>query len=86
VVSLDFLDAAGKIIKSFSSNAESTDVAAGAGRGGRGAANDQAPAGEDDGGGRGGASTRLTNLAGLNAFAWNMRYPDAVTFQVMILW
>ena len=86
VVSLDFLDAAGKTIKSYSSNADSASAAAGAGRGGRGAGAADAPPEEGGGRGRGNAPTRLPNRVGLNAFAWNMRYPDAVTFPGMILW
>jgi len=73
-VSLEFLDATGKLIKAFTSRADS---AAGGGRGGAG------------GGGFGGGPTpnpRVPNSAGLNQFAWNLRYPDAVTFPGMILW
>ncbi len=29
---------------------------------------------------------RVPNKAGMNTFAWNMRYPDAVRFDGMILW
>jgi len=29
---------------------------------------------------------RVPNKAGMNSFAWNMRYPDAVRFEGMILW
>jgi hypothetical protein len=28
----------------------------------------------------------VANRAGLNSFAWNMRYPDAATFDGMVLW
>ena len=38
----------------------------------------------DSGAARGGA--RPANAAGLNRFAWDMRYPDASTFTGMILW
>ena len=40
------------------------------------------------GGGRGGfgAAARVTNRAGLNRYTWNLQYPDASTFQGMILW
>ena len=40
------------------------------------------------GGGRfgGGGSGRPSNRAGINTFNWNLRYPDAVTFEGMILW
>ncbi|HLA91109.1 MAG TPA: glycosyl hydrolase [Gemmatimonadaceae bacterium] len=66
-VTLEFLDAAGKLIKTYSSRPDSAEPVAGAG-------------------GRGGPPPRVQNRAGLNAFAWNMRYPDAVTFPGMILW
>jgi photosystem II stability/assembly factor-like uncharacterized protein len=29
---------------------------------------------------------RVANRAGLNQFAWNLRYPDAVTFENLIMW
>jgi photosystem II stability/assembly factor-like uncharacterized protein len=29
---------------------------------------------------------RLTNRTGLNTFAWNLRYPDAVRFENLIMW
>jgi hypothetical protein len=40
------------------------------------------------GGGRGGfgAAARVTDRAGLNRFTWNLQYPEATTFQNMILW
>ena len=46
--------------------------------------------GEGGGGGGGGGGTpprpRVPNRAGLNTFAWNLRYPDAVTFENLIMW
>lgn len=71
-VTIELLDPAGKLIRKYSS----TDtVATNAGRGG-------------GGGGRGGfgGPARVTNRAGLNRFTWNLQYPDATTFQNMILW
>jgi photosystem II stability/assembly factor-like uncharacterized protein len=88
-VTLDILDVNGKLIRSFDSKLDSTNVAVG-GRGGRGGGGgrggeDVAP--EEGGGrGRGGPPPRVANRAGLNSFVWNMRYPDAVTFDGMILW
>jgi photosystem II stability/assembly factor-like uncharacterized protein len=88
-VSLEFLDATGKLIKAFTSKLDSAETAVG-GRGGRagtagGAGEDAAP--EEGGGrGRGGPPPRVAARAGLNSFAWNMRYPDAVVFDGMILW
>ena len=76
-VTLEFLDATGKVIKSFNSH---VDSAAGAeGRGG--VAPDPeatffaAP-----------PVPRVQNKAGLNQFVWNMRYPDAVVFPGLIMW
>lgn len=45
---------------------------------------EEAPA---EGGGRGGpARSRVPNRAGLNTFAWNLRYPDAARFANLIMW
>jgi hypothetical protein len=73
-VAIEFLDPTGKLIRKFSS----TDtVAAQGGRGGGGG-----------GGGRGGfgGAQRVGNRAGFNRYTWNLQYPDASTFQGMILW
>ncbi len=44
-------------------------------------------AGGGGGGGRGGgASPRVPNQPGMNSFAWNLRYPDAVRFNNLIMW
>jgi len=40
----------------------------------------------DDGPPRRPPPPRVANKAGLNMFAWNLRYPDASTFENMILW
>ncbi|MGQ0647571.1 MAG: WD40/YVTN/BNR-like repeat-containing protein, partial [Gemmatimonadaceae bacterium] len=46
-----------------------------------------APAGGGGGGGGGPPPRpRVPNRAGLNTFAWNLRYPDAVTFENLIMW
>jgi hypothetical protein len=47
-----------------------------------------APGGGGGGGGGGGAPQRprVPNRAGLNTFAWNLRYPDAVSFENLIMW
>ena len=75
-VTLEFLDAAGKSIRKFSS----TDRPAGGGGGRAG--------GGGGGGGRGGGGggNRVTSNAGLNTYTWNLRYPDASSFQGMVLW
>ena len=70
-VTIEFLDPAGKLIKSFSSRPDSSAPAAGGGRGGRGGAPQ---------------AVRVANNVGLNQFSWNLRYPDAVVFPGMILW
>ena len=69
-VALDFLDAAGKVIRGYSSKADSTAQPA------------QPP---EDGFGPPPAP-RVPNKKGVNTFAWNMRYPDASSFPGMILW
>ncbi|HSA55934.1 MAG TPA: glycosyl hydrolase, partial [Gemmatimonadaceae bacterium] len=111
-VQLEFLDARGQVIRSFTSDqdprvaadsiaaeqqrAAAIDsltrtgiardsatrvVAARMGRGG-------GDGGGGGGGGRGGggAPPRAANRSGLNTFGWNLRYPDAVTFQNLIMW
>ncbi|GDX88083.1 hypothetical protein LBMAG44_19960 [Gemmatimonadota bacterium] len=75
-VTLEFLDAAGKVIKSFNSRADSVPAT-----GGRGGAPDP-----ESGFSGPPAAPRAPNRVGLNQFAWNMRYPDAVVFPGMILW
>ena len=79
-VTLDFLDAAGKVIKSFNSRADS----AAGGRGGRGGA--AAEADPEAAFFAPPPPPRVQNRQGLNQFAWNMRYPDPVIFPGMILW
>jgi len=73
-VTLEFLDAAGKTIKLYASRLDSSATPA-------------RPAGGDDDGPPGPPpAQRIPNSVGLNSFAWNMRYPDAVVFPGMILW
>ncbi len=70
-VTIEILDAAGKAVNSYSSNAP---VAQG-GRGGRGGGGGD-PDDEDTGGGRGrfgGAPPRVTSNAGMNRFVWDVR-------------
>ena len=81
-VKFEFLSPDGSVIKSYES-APPMDSAA------RAAAAAQAAAQAAGGGGRGGfggGAARPANAAGLNTFAWDMRYPDASTFTGMILW
>jgi hypothetical protein len=62
-VTLDILDANGKVIKSFSSQEPQGGAA---GRGGRGGFR-----------GRGGASATLDKTVGMHRFTWDLRYPGA---------
>jgi hypothetical protein len=106
LVTMDFLDAQGKVIRSFTSQQDPT-VAADSVRADsiRTARNDsirraggtpdttakveargeETPPG-DDGPPRRPPPPRVANKAGLNTFAWNLRYPDASVFENMILW
>jgi photosystem II stability/assembly factor-like uncharacterized protein len=106
LVTMDFLDAQGKIIRSFTSQ-QDPRVAADSIRGDsiRAARNDslrragvtpdttarteargeETPPSEE-GPPRRPPPPRVANKAGLNMFAWNLRYPDASVFDNMILW
>jgi len=106
LVTMDFLDPQGKVIRSFTSQQDPI-VAADSVRGDsiRAARNDsirraggtpdtatrseargeETPPG-DDGPPRRPPPPRVANKAGLNTFAWNLRYPDASVFENMILW
>jgi photosystem II stability/assembly factor-like uncharacterized protein len=70
-VTVEFLDPTGKLVRKYSS----TDSVP-QGGGGRG------------GGGRSGGAgaARVTTRLGVNQYQWNMRYPDASSFQGMIFW
>jgi photosystem II stability/assembly factor-like uncharacterized protein len=70
-VALDFLDATGKVIRGYSSKADSSAQPA------------QPP---EDGFFGPPPPPRVANKKGVNTFAWNMRYPDASSFPGMILW
>ena len=97
-VTMEFLDASGKLIRSFTSDqdpraardslrADSVTRARNDSLKAAGAPPDTArrrgegPA--EGGGGRrgGGLPPRVSNRAGLNTFAWNLRHPDASTFE-----
>ena len=104
-VTLDFMDAKGAVIQSFTSEME-PDAAADSVRQEQeqaarvdslvraGMSRDsatrvaRADRGGQGGGGFGGGARRprVPNKAGLNMFAWNLRYPDAVTFDNLIMW
>jgi photosystem II stability/assembly factor-like uncharacterized protein len=70
-VGLDFLDATGKVLRSYTSKADS--------------AARPAPSPEEGFAGPV-PPPRVENKRGVNTFVWNMRYPDASTFPGMILW
>ena len=75
-VKLEFLAPNGTVIKSYES-ADSAQLA-----------REREAAAAAPGGGRfgGGGAQRPSNAAGLNQFAWDMRYPDASSFRGMIMW
>jgi photosystem II stability/assembly factor-like uncharacterized protein len=73
VVTLEFLDASGKLIRKFTSKGDSAQMA-------------DAGGGEEGGFGGPPAQTKIPAKAGLNRFAWDMRYPDASRFKGLILW
>ena len=84
-VTLDFLDARGKVIQSFTSKLDSAGIADSIRADSVKKANKgQEPA--EEGRRRGGARPRVPNKAGLNRFAWDLRYPDAVSFHNLIMW
>ena len=92
-VQIDILDAKGQVVRTYTGTAEDDARGGRGGRGGRGAAAGAAPAAEeapaeDDGGGggRGMAAQPVPRKAGINNFAWDLRYPGAKGFQGMILW
>ncbi len=72
-VTLEFLDAKGSLIKTFTSDsvAAPAPTAGGGGEGGRGGVP---------------RPQRVANKVGLNQFNWNLRYPDATRFDGMIFW
>jgi photosystem II stability/assembly factor-like uncharacterized protein len=100
-VTMDFLDQRGKLIRSFTStqsaqaardslrNAARADSLKRAGvtpdstQRGEARSEESPP---DEGPRRTPPPPRVPNKAGLNTFSWNLRYPEASTFQNMILW
>ena len=106
VVTMDFLDSKGAVIRSFTSNQDPT-VAADSVRSDslrrartdslqragikedttqRSEARGEETPPSDDTPRRTPPPPRVPNKAGLNSFSWNLRYPDAVTFQNLIMW
>ncbi|CAN5920359.1 hypothetical protein BH11GEM2_BH11GEM2_12140 [soil metagenome] len=110
-VVLEFLDAKGTLIRSFTSRQDSASAADSVTRSvrararvdslvksgvaadsaerlvGRTAATpDAATSFDEDGPIRTPPPPRVPNKVGINAFNWNMRYPDASTFEGLIMW
>ncbi len=81
-VTLEFLDAQGKLVKKFSSKAPERP-----GPAMEAASAEQAQLQEETAGPRrGGGVQRAPANQGLNRFDWDLRYPDATTFPGIILW
>ncbi|MGP8243300.1 MAG: VPS10 domain-containing protein [Bryobacteraceae bacterium] len=74
-VTLEFLDAAGKTVNTYSSKAPAA----------RPAAIREEESGEENPF-RGAPPPRVTAAPGMNTFVWNLRYPDATTFPGLIMW
>jgi photosystem II stability/assembly factor-like uncharacterized protein len=73
-VQLEFLDAKGSVIRSYTSEGNSQ-------------ADSLRPRGDEEGPPFGqAAASRVPNRAGLNTFVWDLRYPDAVGFAGLIMW
>ena len=110
-VVLEFMDARGSLIKSFTSKQDSATAADSVMRFARSRARvdslvrggissdsaerlvqrttatpDAAAAFDEDGPIRTPPPPRVPNKAGINSFNWNMRYPDASTFEGLIMW
>ncbi len=72
-VKLEFFDAAGKLVNSYTSKPEAPAARPAGGE-------------EDEEGPRMPPAARVTANPGLNRYIWNMRYPDATTFPGIIMW
>ncbi|TMQ71043.1 MAG: glycosyl hydrolase, partial [Candidatus Eisenbacteria bacterium] len=73
-ITLELLDEQGKLIRKFSSKGDPP-------------LEGQPAGGEEEGGfGRRPPVTKIPAKAGLNRFAWDLRYPDATRFPGLILW
>ncbi|MGI9107365.1 MAG: VPS10 domain-containing protein [Pyrinomonadaceae bacterium] len=88
-VVLEFLDANGKSIRTFTAKAPAPQPSPvpGSAQVQTPPEQPQAPSGEESVSfGGGGDAARVTTEAGLNRFIWDMRHADAVRFPGMILW
>lgn len=70
---LEFLDAAGKLVKKFSSQAPERPAG-------------PRPAAVEEEFPRIAGPTRLPTRPGMNRFIWDLRYPDATSFPNLIMW
>jgi photosystem II stability/assembly factor-like uncharacterized protein len=73
-VKLEFLDAAGQVVNTYSSKETPRPPM---------------PAGEEEGEEnpfRAAPPARVSAQAGMNRYVWNLRYPDAATFPGLIMW
>ena len=85
-VQIDILDGKGQVIRTYTGTTADDARGGRGGRGGRGAAAEDS-GDEEGGGGFGrGAAPPVPRKAGINNFAWDLRYPGAKGFQGMILW
>ncbi len=71
-VTLEFLDASGKLVKKFSSKDIPRPPAE--------------PEDAEENPFRGAGPVKLPAQAGMNQFVWNLRYPDATSFPGLIMW
>jgi hypothetical protein len=88
-VVLEFLDAAGKTIRTFTAKAPAPQPSPAPGSAAVQTPPEQpqAASGEESSFFAGGAgAARVTTEAGLNRFVWDMRHPDAARFPGMIMW
>jgi photosystem II stability/assembly factor-like uncharacterized protein len=84
-VKLEILDAAGKVVNTYTSAA--VRAAASTASGDDAVTPEIAEQGGRGGGGRGGGGVqRLPAQQGMNRFTWDMHYPDATSFPGIIMW
>lgn len=82
VVTLDILDGAGNMVAHFTSDADPDAFADSVANFGK----PPAPPDFEELFSRAPRPPRVPNKAGINSFAWNLRYPQAVRFEGMIFW
>jgi photosystem II stability/assembly factor-like uncharacterized protein len=90
-VQIEIVDAKGQVVRTYTGTTADDARGGRGGRGGRGAAaaEDAGGGGDEEGGGGGGrfgGTPPVPRKAGINHFAWDLRYPGAKGFQGMVLW